>query len=123
MKFFDARGRDVTAAVHAYIETFKDGGHSFEVHINVPLTAGPARIELDELARSGRFKLSDMDGHEHGEKRETILTTHGQDYVETQQRTLDMCLALHKAGYELIRYKIEHVIVDSRVKDIWGLFP
>lgn len=96
-------------------------GHSYEVHINVPLTAGPARVALDQLARSGRFKLSDMDGHEHGEKRETILTTHGRDYEETQRRTHQMCRDLLAAGYELIRYKIEHVLIDSRVNDMWGL--
>lgn len=96
-------------------------GHSYEVHINVPLCAGPARVELDQLARACRFKLSDMDGHEHGEKRETILTTHDRHYVDAQDRTRHMCLLLKTSGFELIRYKIEHVLIDSRVNDIWEL--
>lgn len=75
----------------------------------------------EEVARACRFKLSDMDGHEHGEKRETILTTHDRHYVDAQDRTRHMCLLLKTSGFELIRYKIEHVLIDSRVNDTWEL--
>lgn len=94
---------------------------SYEVHINVPLCAGPGRVLLAEFARSNGFKLSDMDGHEHGEKRETILTTHGQHYDAVVSKTQGMCRLLRTAGFDLIRYKIEHVLIDSRVNDVWGL--
>lgn len=113
--------RGETTVGHQWTQEQADLMGSYEVHINVPLCAGPARVALAELARAGRFKLSDMDGHEHGEKRETILTAHGRDYEETQRRTHLMCRELQLAGHQLIRYKIEHVVIDSRVNDMWGL--
>jgi hypothetical protein len=93
----------------------------YEVHINIPLTVGDRRSQLNELAREHRFKLSDMDGHDHGDKLETILTTHGQDYNSTAERTKAMCVVLAGLGFVLIRYKIERAVLDSRINDIWGL--
>lgn len=50
-----------------------------------------------------------------------FVTGHGLTYSNIEVRTKNLVIALQYAGYKVLRYKIEDILVDSKIADEWHI--
>jgi len=101
----------------------------YECHITIePLdihSADPACVEA--LAKTHRFKLAKllMQNREASTPErsmyDTFMTGHDDCYRDLETRMLNLIEGLSKNGFDIWRYKIELIVLDSRGGDIFGV--
>jgi hypothetical protein len=88
----------------------------YEAHITLP----PATIVDEDAIKEGQsrgFHHSIIDGD--GDLNASILTTRDKDYQSLKNRMIDLMGKIKWA-----RYKVEAIVVDSKISEEWGLrFP
>jgi hypothetical protein len=101
----------------------------YESHITLePVFADdPRRPWLEEVAQNQGFKIAKLlmrkrsTDVEQESRDDTFLTGHDQKRVRAYARTSECVLALKRAGFKVLRYKVEGCVVDSRTEDVWRL--
>lgn len=82
---------------------------------------------IEKIASSNGFKLAKLlmqkrakDTPERS-KNDTFMTSHGKELLDLTYRMLNCCRELQAAGFTVFRYKIEDIVLDSRIKDEYSL--
>ena len=98
----------------------------FECHITVDPILGD-RIDdytrLEFICNLNRFKIAKLYMTKTGQvnDKDSFMTGHGDNYQELLVRMYKLIGDLLLAGYKIRRYKIEQILLDSRVNDIYNL--
>lgn len=97
--------------------------HYYEAHITIEPIPEDKQQEVRDIAKLYGFKLAtllmkkrDMDTPERS-MYDTFMTAHHQSEATLQLRISGLCQMLKVLGYKVWRYKIEDVVLDSRVED------
>ena len=101
----------------------------YEIHITIaPLLTDSERERVSQAIRGTGFKLADLlmakrptDTPERS-KFDTFITGHRDDLGDAYQMVKHVVGLIQKAGYNVWRYKVEEIILDSKHADTWGLF-
>jgi hypothetical protein len=95
----------------------------YECHITIDPVDKWSRInQLEMHCDQYHFKLAKLIKVT-GElnERDQFMTGHGVNYDELKLRMSDLCDLLKEQGYVIRRYKIEKILLDSRIDDSEGL--
>lgn len=96
----------------------------YESHVTIEPLHDP--VDLDNirgLCKVHGFRLADLLMQKRPEdtpersKHDTFCTGRSVDLNIIQLRMFELVYALHAAGYQVWRYKIESVLIDSKVDD------
>lgn len=87
----------------------------FECHITIDPVPADRREFAENLARCFSFKLAKlyMDKGVPSQK-DTFMTGHDQKYDVMEAKMYTLVKALQDNGFKVRRYKIEHIILDSK---------
>ncbi len=93
----------------------------FECHITIePIFDDNLLNNIKRIAAEERFKVADLLMQKRKEdtpersKFDTFMTGHDITLYVLQHRMTDLVRALTQIGIKVYRYKIEHIILDSR---------
>ncbi len=95
----------------------------YECHITIEPVREDRLHLVETLAKACGFKPAKllMQNRETGTPErsmyDTFLTGHAPLYLDLHSRMCDLGNALRGAGFHIWRYKIEHIILDSRTDD------
>lgn len=99
----------------------------YECHITIEPVFG-RHLELAKVvAKSQGFKVASLLMQKHRDHtpersdHDTFMTGHDVDRQYLQARMVALIELLKKEQYKVWRYKIEHIVLDSRGDDILGL--
>jgi len=95
----------------------------YECHITIdPIIPTAEMHKLIELCDKAKFKVAKL-LKEVGfpSNLDQFMTGHGNEFNELHGRMRLLCLLLKEAGFVIRRYKIEEILVDSRLGDSEGL--
>lgn len=99
----------------------------YEGHITLEPVHGSALHRAIELAYRAGFKASEEPGYlgssysERTTRNDGFLTGHSPEYVLIRRSMKQLILDLQAEGFQVRRYKIEHIVVDSKLYDEWEL--
>ncbi len=91
----------------------------YEIHVTIePVPADLLALATSLAERSG-FKLADLLMRKENDEYirssfDTFMTGHTTDYREAENMTILLCNRLSAMGFKVWRYKIEHIILDSK---------
>lgn len=102
----------------------------YECHITIePVFEDWGNIKIvEEIAIRNGFKLAKLLMQKRTEdtpersKNDTFMTSHGKELLDLTYRMINCCKELQDAGFTVYRYKIEDIVLDSRIKDEYVLF-
>ncbi len=101
--------------------------HYYESHVTIDPVFDEKREQVSEIAKKYGFKLahllmqkSKMDTPEES-KRDTFMTGHGVNFIDIGFRTMNVVKELKLSGFTVHRYKIEDILLDSRIEDVFNL--
>lgn len=101
--------------------------HYYEAHVTIEPIFDDLREGAAVTAQQYGFKLAKLlmqkrteDAPERS-KYDTFMTSHDYNLEEITKRTKHLVRALQAAGLVVWRYKIEDIVVDSRLSDELGL--
>jgi hypothetical protein len=95
----------------------------YECHVTIDPVDKPSRLhQLEMYCEQYKFKVAKL-LKENGvtSDRDQFMTGHGVAYNEIKLRMSDLCDLLKEQGYVIRRYKIEEILLDSRLGDTEGL--
>lgn len=99
----------------------------YEAHVTIAPVFDEVREGAAVTAQQYGFKLAKLlmqkravDAPERS-KFDTFMTSHDRNLEDITKRTQDLVSALKAAGFSVWRYKIEDILVDSRLADEWNL--
>ena len=99
----------------------------YEIHITIEPVFDDELKLLNRVAESYNYKVADLlfqkreeDTPERSSK-DSFLTGHGGDYNVVCKTLRLLIRDLKTYGYKVWRYKIEEILLDSRVDDTLGL--
>ena len=99
----------------------------YEAHVTIEPIFDDARESAAITAQQFGFKLAKLlmqkrvaDAPEQS-KFDTFMTSHSRDFEDIVNRTKELVAALKNKGFSVWRYKIEDIVVDSRIEDTWDL--
>jgi hypothetical protein len=103
----------------------KPSWHYYEAHISLEDNNLVYPKRLKETLERIDFQITDIvtmpvDGLEQ-EEFDYIITSRGTNLKEFTQKVLDAVITLQKEGYNVLRYKIESTIIDSKYEDKFNL--
>jgi hypothetical protein len=100
----------------------------YECHITIAPVFDCRLEEAKDIASGHGFKVASL----LMKKREidqptvsmydTFMTGHSKDIVKLKQSMLLLISDLMSAGFTIYRYKIEDIIIDSRIHDEYSIF-
>ncbi len=101
----------------------------YECHITLePIIDNDTLLEILNIAcYHFKFKIADLFMQKRKEdtpersKYDTFLTGHSNNYSELTDRMLNLIYFCQKANIKVWRYKIEGIILDSRIDDKFNL--
>jgi hypothetical protein len=102
--------------------------HYYESHITIEPVFDDHDLKfIRAFAATHSFKLADLlmrkrdaDTEERSSK-DTFMTGHSKDLGDIKQRTRAIVKGLQSSGFKVWRYKIEDIVLDSRIEDEFGL--
>lgn len=96
----------------------------YECHVTIEPVFDARLEQVEQLVKPYHFKVADLlmkkretDTAVRSDK-DTFTTGHDLDYDSLERRMLALIHDLQQAGFVVWRYKIEHVLLDSRSKDL-----
>jgi hypothetical protein len=91
---------------------------AFESHVTTDPIFGERREQLAELAQKHGFQLAKLFMSKEEESLEdTFMTGHSAAYVELMSRMVDLVREARQHGFNVRRYKIEEIHLDSKYQD------
>lgn len=96
----------------------------YECHITIDPVFEEEREKLQGLVSSQGFQLAKllmqkrMEDTPERSKYDTFMTSHDKSFAAMLSRMKNAVFLLRENGYIVRRYKIENVILDSRIKEI-----
>lgn len=98
--------------------------HYYESHITIEPVLDDHNLKfIRAFSSTHGFKLADLlmkkreaDTEERSPK-DTFMTGHSKDLGDIKYRTASIVKGLLAAGFAVWRYKIEDIVLDSRIKD------
>jgi len=96
----------------------------FEAHVTIDPVPQEGRSELERLAKEYNFKLAKllMDKNVPSQL-DTFLTGHSKSFIQICSDMQNLIKRLTNLGYKIRRYKIEDIVLDSRIEDVFDLLP
>lgn len=101
--------------------------HYYECHITIAPIFDEARERVKTIATKHKFKLATLlmqkratDTPEQS-RYDTFMTSHGKSLIDINTRMVICVNELRDAGFDVYRYKIEDIVIDSRIHDIHEL--
>jgi hypothetical protein len=98
----------------------------YECHVTIEHVLDEKRVLAKKIAETQGFKLAEllMTNFEESRK-DTFMTSHSEpDMLSMRALEVRMCKLvqnMQEAGFKVFRYKIEHVVIDSRNDDRYKL--
>lgn len=96
---------------------------TFEAHITIEPVFDERLEQLKALVNPHRFRVAELlmkkrvQDEPEVSRHDTFMTAHGGEYSEIRDRVISCARAVSAAGYKVIRYKIEAIMIDSRFDD------
>jgi hypothetical protein len=84
-------------------------------------------VEVEKIATKHGFKLAKLLMQKRSEdqpersSKDTFMTSHGKELLDLTVRMKACCEELQAFGLIVYRYKIEDIVLDSRIKDEFNL--
>lgn len=97
--------------------------HYYECHITIEPVFEIKLAQVELIATFENFKVAKllMQKREHDvpklSKFDTFMTAHDKVYGQLLQRMEWTIVELKANGFKVLRYKIEDIVLDSRIKD------
>jgi len=90
----------------------------YECHVTVDPVQGERLARLEEICKYYKFKVAKL-LKETGVENDLgqFMTGHDQHYSDIHFRMHQLCLVLRHEGFVTRRYKIEQILLDSRLGD------
>lgn len=99
----------------------------YESHITIEPVFDEKLMQARAHAMQFRFKVASLlmkkrqtDQPERSEH-DTFMTGHDTDFDSLQTRMSELVQVLQTRGFKVWRYKIEHILLDSRTEDVLNL--
>jgi len=94
----------------------------YECHITIDPVSGSELDSFESMCAFYRFKVAKLlkDNGLPSDK-DQFATGHDVDYTSLEGRMVLLCRELKMEGYVIRRYKIEEILLDSRMGDTWQL--
>lgn len=94
---------------------------SYEIHITISPVFGDRRKRAEEIAQHSGFKLAKLvmikeNLVEEESKRDTFMTGYRNTEREASSAVSEICRELMSNGFIVERYKVEHILIDSKYK-------
>lgn len=95
----------------------------YESHVTIEPVFGAELDRIRDIAGAHRFRVADLlmqkrqDDTPERSRHDTFCTGRGNDDADLGRRMFALVGDLRDAGYKVWRYKIEHVVIDSKVDD------
>lgn len=99
----------------------------YECHITIEPLFDEQLDQVKDLVARYKFKVAELlmkkrtEDTEERSQYDTFMTSHGQEYNELENRMLLMVHSLQEHNIKVWRYKIEDVVLDSKINDKLGL--
>jgi hypothetical protein len=128
----DKRG-DWWDVIHEYMCYLEDAVASsvtkmyYECHITIEPVYDDNLSKVSDIARECGFKLADLlmkkreTDTEVRSSKDTFMTGHSKDLDDMKSRMLTAIQMLNDSGFIVWRYKIEDIVLDSRIDDCYGI--
>ena len=100
---------------------------TFECHITIEPVAEDRLAEVEALAKEVNFKPAKLlmqnraTGTPERSMYDTFLTGHSDSYPRLTERMVSLCIRLKESGFQVWRYKVEEIMLDSRIADHYSL--
>lgn len=97
--------------------------HYYEIHITIEPVFDDRLEGLKHIALMSGFKVASLlmkkraEDTEQRSRYDTFMTSHTQVLSEAIGNVRDMTRLLQREGFKVWRYKIEDIVLDSRIKD------
>jgi hypothetical protein len=101
--------------------------HYYEAHVTIEPIHDEQLDKARTIAEESKFKIAHLlmknreKDTEERSSRDTFMTAHDKDYDNIVFRTFSVVRSLKAAGFKVWRYKIEDIVVDSRITDEFDL--
>ncbi len=95
----------------------------YESHVTIEPVFGERLEALRQLCAENEFRIADLLMQKREEdtpersKYDTFCSARGSDAMELTNRMLALVRACIAGGFKVWRYKIEDVIIDSKIED------
>ena len=96
----------------------------YEIHVTIDYpTWNVVWDDLKAMALAQGFRMGDLFMLKGGERqqRDVFFTSRSREFADATRKTYDFTRSLKRAGYKVIRYKIEDTVMDSKIVDELGL--
>lgn len=97
--------------------------YSFECHVTIEPVFGSELDRLEQVANQCGFKVAKLvmlkEAADIGQPstRDTFMTAHACDIDVMRVKMESVCKELLAAKFDILRYKIEAILIDSRIND------
>lgn len=98
-----------------------------ECHITISPVFDERLVLAEEIAKNYNFKVANLLMQRRKEdtpersKNDTFMTGHDKDLHNIRTRMIDLISDLRDNGFDVWRYKIEDILVDSKFLDVFEL--
>lgn len=90
----------------------------YECHITIDPVFGASLQTFKELCEGWKFKVADLlKVNGDASTKDQFATGHSVSYTDLRFRMIELCENLRVLGYKVRRYKIEEILLDSRLGD------
>ena len=99
----------------------------YECHVTIEPIFDDLLDQAKQLALDNNFKIANLLMQKRKEDTpersiyDTFMTGHSQNYEQLEHRMISLIADLHKNNFKVWRYKIESIIIDSRINDSLNL--
>lgn len=96
--------------------------HYYEAHVTIDPVIDVDRLEeLQHIASKYKFKVASLFMGKGGNSRpstfDAFMTAHSKNLVDIKFQILGLVRDLQRQGFPVRRYKIEDIVMDSRIDD------
>lgn len=101
--------------------------HYFETHVTIEPIFDERLEQAKDVAAAHGFKVASLlmkkraDDTEQRSLYDTFMTAHGKDLGKQKAGIVSLITDLTALGFKVWRYKIEDIVLDSRINDVMGL--
>jgi hypothetical protein len=99
----------------------------FECHVTISPVFDDDLVLVEEIAKKHNFKVANLLMQRRKEdtpersKNDTFMTGHDRSYNDLKNKMILLIKELQNCGFDVWRYKIEEILVDSKLLDTFDL--